>query len=48
MKLTNIRLKKYKDFLESIGYKKEEDHLWVTKDVPEGREFYKKAWIYLK
>jgi len=42
------KLKKYREFCESIGYKKEEDHLWITKDTPEGREFYKKAWIYLK
>lgn len=42
------RLKKYKKFCESIGYKKEEDHLWITNDVPEGREFYKKVDTYLK
>lgn len=42
------KLKKYREFCESIGYKKEEDHLWVTKDTDQGREFYKKVWIYLK
>ena len=37
------KLKKYREFCESIGYKKEEDHLWITNDTPEGREFYKKV-----
>jgi len=35
------KLQKYREFCESIGYKKEEDHLWVTKDTEKGREFYK-------
>lgn len=42
------KLKKYREFCESIGYKKEEDHLWITNDVPEGRVFYKKVGTYLK
>lgn len=42
------KLKKYREFCESIGYKKEEDHLWITKDTPEGREFYKNVGTYLK
>lgn len=40
--------RKYVAFLQEIGYKKEEDHLWKVEDTEEGREFYKKVGTFLR
>jgi len=40
--------KKYKEFLASIWYKKEEEADWKWEDTPEWRVFFKKVWTFKK